>query len=375
MVKEENINDLKLMSTNNEDLGCIKRAIKYKYLGVNLKLKEACNIFDFKRTEMVARAKSYAAKIITLARESYDPCRVASALWKQVATEGILYGIQAVSITKEIMKKLDSIQAGVGAFILGVRKTCSHEAIRKELGWKSMSAIICTRKLQYWERLASLKKENWANMAFRECDKAKGKTNGDAWLSHWRKEILAILEECEMWDPFGYHVNKRKSIRKGVDEWEKKRTEIAMKGSSLNGLPTYKKTRRMQTYIDYTEASIAIAKFRLGDARLGNRETPAIKDCRLCSSGRENNNEAHVIFTCCGTKSIIEGEMPKLQKFKEKHAKEKDEKKKLRLLLGGDKSKYMVLVQRGKELAALLRKIEIIFENNEFFDLLQEMKD
>ena len=81
---------------------------------------------------MVARAKSYASKIISLAKESFDPCRVADALWKQVATEAILYGVQVVSITKEIMKTLDSIQARVGAFILGVRQTCSHEAIRKE---------------------------------------------------------------------------------------------------------------------------------------------------------------------------------------------------------------------------------------------------
>ena len=42
----------------------MKKAVKYKYLGVNIKLAEECNIFDFKRTEMVGRAKSYAAKSI-----------------------------------------------------------------------------------------------------------------------------------------------------------------------------------------------------------------------------------------------------------------------------------------------------------------------
>ena len=182
-MKGENLGDIKLSSTTKEYLGCIKKAIKYKYLGINIKLTEECNIFDFKRTEMTARAKSYAAKIITLASESHDPCQVASALWKQVATEGILYGIQAVSITKKIMRELDSIQAGVGAFILGVRRSCSHEAIRKELGWKSMSAIIYTRKLQYWDRLATLDTENWAHKAYRECFNAKGKSQECALLS------------------------------------------------------------------------------------------------------------------------------------------------------------------------------------------------
>ena len=128
-MKEEDYPEMKLWSTNGEDLGCIEKAIRYKYLGIPLKLKEKCNIFDFKRTEIIARAKSYAAKVISMARESFDPCHVADALWKQVAMEGILYGIKVASVTKEILRKLDSIQAHVGAFILGVRQTCSHDAL------------------------------------------------------------------------------------------------------------------------------------------------------------------------------------------------------------------------------------------------------
>ena len=357
-----------------EYLGCIKKAIKYKYLGINIKLTEECNIFDFKRTEMIARAKSYAAKIITLARESHDPCQVASALWKQVATEGILYGIQAVSITKKIMRELDSIQAGVGAFILGVRRSCSHEAIRKELGWKSMSAIIYTRKLQYWDRLATLDKENWAHKAYRECFNAKGKSQECAWLSHWRSETLNILEECKMWDPFGYHKKRRKSIKLGVEKWENERIEEALQGSSLKGLPQYKKINKMQPYIDHNEASVAIAKFRMGDTKLGNRETPRIKDCRLCSEGKGNNNEAHLILGCEAVNKIIIKEMPILNSFKIKHEKE-EEPDKLKMLLGGDKCKKGVLLKRGKELANLLTRVQDTLKESDFVDTVQEMRD
>ena len=233
-----------------------------------------------------------------MARESFDPCHVADALWKQVAMEGILYGIKVSSVTKKILRKLDSIQAQVGAFILGVRHTCSHDAIRKELGWKSMKSIIYTRKLLYWERLASLDTDNWAHLAFKECSKAKGRRKGGTWLSRWRKETEGIFVECKIVDPFKYHINRKKSIKMGIEKWELKQLAEACKGSSLRGLPEYKKTTKIQSYVNHTEASMAIAQFRLGDARLGNRSTPAIKDCRLCHQGKNNNNEAHIIFSC-----------------------------------------------------------------------------
>ena len=53
-LKEENLRDIELLSSKSEYLGCIKKAINYKYLGVNVKLAEESNIFDFKRVEMIA---------------------------------------------------------------------------------------------------------------------------------------------------------------------------------------------------------------------------------------------------------------------------------------------------------------------------------
>ena len=324
---------------------------------------------------LLAHVSAITSSIITLAKESHDPCKVADALWRQVATEGILYGIQAISVTKKVMTELDSIQAGVGAFILGVRRTCSHEAIRKELGWKSMSAIIYTRKLQYWGRLASLDKENWAYKAYQECLGATGKGKGAAWLSQWRAEIIKIMKECEMSRPFGYHKNRKKSIKIGVERWEERKTKEALKGSSLKGMPLYKKSNKIQGYIDYNEASVALAKFRLGDAKLGNRESPAIKDCRLCLEGEGNNNEAHIVFKCETVNAIIEDKMPALRKFKEKYGAEEDENKKLRLLLGGDKCKTEELLIRGKQLADLLEEIQDMLNECEFGDMRYGKQD
>ena len=65
--------------------------------------------------------------------------------------------------------------------------------------------------------------------------------------------------------------------------------------------------------------------------------------------------------------------MPILNKFKEKH--EIEGKDKLKLLLGGDKCGNRVLLERGKQLADLLRKVQDLLEETEFRDTIQDLED
>ena len=113
----------------------------------------------------------------------------------------------------------------------------------------------------------------------------------------------------------------------------------------------------------------------MGDTKLGNRETPAIKDCRLCKEVKLNNNEAHIVFSCNTVNEIIEEEMPALKNFKEEHKNKEDVNKKLKMLLGGDKCKTEVLLERGKQLANLLGRIQVILNESDFGDMIQEMND
>ena len=131
--------------------------------------------------------------------------------------------------------------------------------------------------------------------------------------------------ECNIVDAFKHHKNRKKSIKMTIEKWELKQLAEACKGSSLRGLPEYEKTTKMQSYVNHTEASMTIAQFRLGDARLGNRSTPAIKDCRLCHQGKNNNNEAHIIFSCKKTDKMINEDFPILRHFKEKYENTADE--------------------------------------------------
>ena len=75
-----------------------------------------------KRKTIVSRLKTYAGLIFSMARESYDPVEVGEALWTAAAQESALYGSQIISLSKQILAKLDSIQAKFAADLLQVNR-------------------------------------------------------------------------------------------------------------------------------------------------------------------------------------------------------------------------------------------------------------
>ena len=70
-----------------------------------------------------------------------------------------------------------------------------------------------------------------------------------------------------------------------------------VKDHSLKWLPEYPYSKKPRNYLlmDDEDIKSTIAKFRLGNAGLGNRGKGVLK-CPACKIG--NNNESHLIFQC-----------------------------------------------------------------------------
>ena len=99
-----------LTSRGGVTIGELERKEKYKYLGVTMGMgKSPSDIFKFQRKTIVSRLRSYAALTLQMAKESYDPIEVGEAVWKSIALEAVLYGTQVISVTEQILTKLDSI--------------------------------------------------------------------------------------------------------------------------------------------------------------------------------------------------------------------------------------------------------------------------
>ena len=65
--------------------------------------EEILDIFKFQRKTIISRLKSYAGLILLMAKESFDPIEVGEAMWKSIAIEAVLYGIQTISVTELVL--------------------------------------------------------------------------------------------------------------------------------------------------------------------------------------------------------------------------------------------------------------------------------
>ena len=125
---------------------------------------------------------------------------------------------------------------------------------------------------------------------------------------------------------------------------------------SLKYFPSYPSGMGRQSYINYSEESSTISKFRLGNAELGNKDNPPILICPSCKNGP--NDELHLVFSCPAMDSLREEVWMKtvLDEAVPEHSLKKDDPMTLRTFLGGDLCSAETLHKRGKFLSILQQK-------------------
>ena len=358
ITKEQIENDGISLFTSSGDLhGDVKLKDKYKYLGVTMGLGRACDIFNFQRSLILSRMKSYAGMVLSMAKESCAPVEVGEALWKSVALESVLYGIQVVSLTRKIMSELDSIQGRFAADLIGVSRSSSHIGILRELGWCSVSILVKKRKLLFWARLAGLKEDTWTSKALKECMSACYPHEG-AWKSSFRQETQEIFIESKIGNVLKDNRKPEANIRLAMDKLEKTTTINLLKEHrkrSLKYFPDYPDGMGRQKYLDRTDESSTLAKYRLGNAGLGNRNNPPVLICPGCLNGP--NNELHLVFECQAMNHLRESMAHILEEAPEQKKFRNNDPKKLQSFLGGDFAPAKILKKRGTFLSILSQKL------------------
>jgi len=203
------------------------------------------------------------------------------------------------------------------------------------------------RKLLYWCRLHKLPEATWARKALEECF-------SDAWTSKYKTEIQAFLGKCPIDPSF-----KPSQVRNAVSKFSHQ-NEIQIikmqRDHSLKYFPDYPSGMGRQSYINYSEESSIISKFRLENAELGNRDHPPILICPSCNNGP--NDELHLVFSCPAMDNLREEVWMQavLDEAVPKHSFNKDDPMTLRAFLGGDLCSPETLHKRGKFLRILQQK-------------------
>ena len=212
-------------------------------------------------------------------------------------------------------------------------------------------------KLKYWVRLAELPEESWTKKAFLECLEAKDATK-NGWKSNYTDEIFKIHSKCKVGNIVGNDRSPLQNVVKAVENYTEDilASELSQhRMHSLKYLPDHPSVG-VQNYLDGSDASITLTKFRMGNARLGNRSTPQIKICPTCNNGP--NNELHLTFECRSMDNLrLFPWMAQVldQAVDQKKYDTKDPRK-LKSFLEGDLASKKVLLERGTFLSILLQK-------------------
>ena len=280
-------------------------------------------------------------------------------------------------MNKKDIDAMESIQAQFGASLIGVRHSTSTSGILMELGLPKISYLIHKRKLKFWRRLCVLPEENWAKQALLECHNGIPK-NGpqlcllpgasvpvkSTWSASYMREIDKIISCYDLQHlPMlteGAEKHSWTAISNKLQNYECNgivKDIIDKQSHSLRALPEYPRNYICQKYLEkcgfYRET---LAKFRLGNAGLGNRDTPNIKVCPACNSGP--NIESHLVFNCSAMNNLKlnMNDSVKMDQFINHHSEISDSDHLLKLFLGDDWSSNETLLKRGEYLDILLQK-------------------
>ena len=165
-------------------------------------------------------------------------------------------------------------------------------------------------------RVANLDDNMWVKQAYLECQLAKGKSATHdlahlhinnkmlkgQWLSSWWNENSKAIKEIENRTGKGIDTTlKPKQMVKIINQFKFQSEDHAIdlcKEKSLKWLPDYAPSRNPQTYLLFEDEEVreTLAKFRLGNAGLGNRRAIKIEICPACKNGP--NSESHLALEC-----------------------------------------------------------------------------
>ena len=95
-----------------------------KYLGIDLQVKGR-NLVKAREDKMISIAQSYAHTIMGVTRSGLDKALIVRKLWECCAIPSFLYGVEAMTITKSTIEKLEMVQSQVARVILQLPRSAS----------------------------------------------------------------------------------------------------------------------------------------------------------------------------------------------------------------------------------------------------------
>jgi hypothetical protein len=122
---------------------------EYRYLGVNMGKDVISNHVE----GIIKKMNRIRGVLRKISRGYFSRKWVAKIGWERVALPALLYGLEAVYVKEEVIKRLEQQQLEMARFILGVRRYTVLEFLYGELGWITIRDHLWCRKVCFDRQL------------------------------------------------------------------------------------------------------------------------------------------------------------------------------------------------------------------------------
>ena len=128
-------------------------------------------------TACTKKSKKLKGAILSKAKSSHDPQRVARILWTKTATSAILYGSEVIPIRKKELEILNSDAANVGKFILQIQPNSTNITAALVGGITTMKYEYYKRVISYCNKLNDKPEQELVKRIFRGLEKLGHKSS------------------------------------------------------------------------------------------------------------------------------------------------------------------------------------------------------
>jgi len=199
-----------LCDKTGRELGEIRETNQYKYLGVtfsrNGRFSRHCEEKIRKMPRMLGLIKRVSGRVA-------QTKETAELIWDGKYKTSLLYGVEAVSVSKTLIQKFEIMQNKLGKWILKVSNRTASVGVRAELLWTRIKYEIARRRALFWYKITNKPTTSWVSQALNEQlqmnkpsrwmeDMAEalevtGRTTAES-ATKWKKEVRAAFKQRSM---------------------------------------------------------------------------------------------------------------------------------------------------------------------------------
>jgi len=275
--------------------GVIPATDEYKYLGV---WQNRRGRYRAHFTKMAKGARSRTAAAIMLARGSGQMAEGIHKMWTGVMTPTLLYGTEAIPVTKKWVQIVEGVQSEMGRKVIGATGDASRAGIRGELGWASVQGLIYRGKCMFFEQIKRMGGNRWPKRIIEELE-------AGTFNSQWWEELKRAQEELNIIGGVQSGEKWKGVIHKKFWAYEEKkwRAEVEERGS-LKWYPKEQLKGAIQMRPEARRRKL-FSRIRIGNILpIGIKQK--LEGCPWCQDKPEDWG-THIMLGCPGGGDMLQG--------------------------------------------------------------------